>query len=125
MATDAVPTTTTTTTTTTAELAQRQLDAYNAHDLEAFVACYADDVEVYALPSMEPMLRGTAALRDRYGPYFAQQKPAGRLSSPRLLLGSMAIDPEEVTLADGTSMQAIALYHVEGGLIRRVWFIRP
>ena len=30
-----------------------------------------------------------------------------------------------VTLADGTSMQAIALYHVEGGLIRRVWFIRP
>ena len=37
-------------TTLPAALAQRQLDAYNAHDLEAFLACYAYDVEVYELP---------------------------------------------------------------------------
>lgn len=30
---------------------QRQLEAYNARDLEAFVAQYADDVELYRPPA--------------------------------------------------------------------------
>lgn len=111
-------------TTLPAALAQRQLDAYNAHDLEAFVACYAEDVEVYELPSMTCILRGREALRGRYGPYFAQQQPRARLASDRLVLGTMAIDPEDVVRADGSRLQAIALYHVDGGLIRRVWFIQ-
>ena len=33
---------------------QRQLDAYNAHDLEHFVAEYHDDVKVYRPPASEP-----------------------------------------------------------------------
>jgi hypothetical protein len=111
-------------TTLPAALAQRQLDAYNAHDLEAFLACYADDVEVFELPSMSCILRGTDALRGRYGPYFAQHQPRARLASERLVLGTMAIDPEDVVRADGSRLQAIALYHVDGGLIRRVWFIQ-
>ena len=36
--------------------AQRQLDAYNAHDLERFVAEYTDDVVVYRLPGTEPVM---------------------------------------------------------------------
>lgn len=31
--------------------AQRQLDAYNAQDLERFVAEYTENVEVYVLPN--------------------------------------------------------------------------
>ena len=30
----------------------------------------------------------------------------------------------QVTLADGTQLAAWALYHVEGGLIRRIWFVK-
>src|SRR6185312_11711188 len=32
-------------------LAQQQLNAYNAHDLDAFLAPYADDVEIYTFPN--------------------------------------------------------------------------
>ena len=39
-----------------AAFAQRQLDAYNAHDLERFVAEYTDDVVVYRLPGTEPVM---------------------------------------------------------------------
>jgi len=113
-----------TATTLPAQLAQRQLDAYNSGDLDAFCACYADDVEVYDLPAMTLVLRGRAALRERYGPYFATMKPQAVLTSPRLVLGTMAIDPEHVVRADGSEAQAIALYHVDDDVIRRVWFIR-
>lgn len=37
-----------------ADFAQRQLDAYNARDLERFIAEYTDDVVVYRLPETAP-----------------------------------------------------------------------
>ena len=115
-----------------AELAQRQLDAYNAHDIKAFAACYAEDVEAFLLPSGERLFAGRDALIARYGPYFAAQKPHAQLIGRRVL-GDMAIDFEQVALADGTTLAAWALYHVEpaqvegrreASLIRRIWFVK-
>ena len=37
-----------------ATFAQRQLDAYNARDLERFVSEYTDDVVVYRLHRLNP-----------------------------------------------------------------------
>jgi hypothetical protein len=109
----------------TTALAARQLDAYNNHDLEAFCACFAEDVEAFALPSMEPLFTGRAELRARYGPYFEEKRPQARLVRPRLSLGTIAIDAEAVTMTDGKAVEAIALYHVDAGLIRRFWLIKP
>ena len=109
----------------TTALAQRQLDAYNTHDIDAFCACFAEDVEAFALPSMELLFTGRAELRARYGPYFEKQQPQATLVRPRLSLGSLAIDAESVLMADGRTLEAIALYHVEAGLIRRFWLIKP
>ena len=52
-------------------LAQRQLDAYNNHDIEAFAACFAEGVEAFELPTMALLFTGRDALVTRYGPYFA------------------------------------------------------
>lgn len=106
-----------------AELAQRQLDAYNAHDIDAFAACYAPDVEAYLLPEMSLILRGVDALRARYAPYFEAKRPHATVTD-RKVLGAMALDVEAVRLADGTQMAAWALYHVDAGLIRRIWFVK-
>jgi hypothetical protein len=105
-------------------LAQRQLDAYNAHDVEAFSACFSDDVEAFELPAMTLLFRGREALRERYGPYFEGRRPAATLTSPRITLSSFAIDAEHVVMADGKSLDAVAIYHIEAGLIRRIWFVR-
>lgn len=107
-----------------AALAQRQLDAYNAHDLDAFCACYAPDVQAWALPDMALLFEGRDALRARYGPYFQAKRPHADLVGERVALGQFAIDVEAVVLADGATMDAIAIYQVEAGLIRRIWFIR-
>lgn len=107
-----------------ADLAQRQLDAYNRHDLDAFATCFAADVEAFELPSMTLLFAGREALRERYGPYFADKRPVAELTATRISLGPFAIDTEHVTLADGKALDAVAIYLVEGELIRRIWFIR-
>jgi hypothetical protein len=43
---------------------QRQLDAYNAHHLERFVAGCYDDVKVYRPPAAEPLVSGKKAFSD-------------------------------------------------------------
>jgi|GEM_PF-1395106 len=49
-------------------LASTQLDAYNQADLDAFCACYADEVQVYR--AGEVISEGAEAFRDRYKPLF-------------------------------------------------------
>ena len=43
-----------------AEPVQRQLDAYNDHDLARFVACYSDDVQLFRPPQAEPVMNRAA-----------------------------------------------------------------
>ena len=50
------------------ELAQRQLDAYNLSDLDAFCACYHPDVVV--LDDQKETVRGIEAFRARYVSLF-------------------------------------------------------
>lgn len=106
------------------ELAQRQLDAYNAHDLEAFVACYHPEVEVRDFPAGTLRFQGHAELRARYGPMFENPALHAHLVS-RTALGPLCIDTERVEgIREGEDVSAIAIYECEGESIRRVWFVR-
>jgi hypothetical protein len=106
---------------------QRQLDAYNDHDLDRFVAEYTDDVQVFRPPATEPVLQGKAA--------FAAHYAANRFNLPalhaelvnRMVLGNKVIDHERITglPGDGGPVDAAAVYEVADGLIRRVWFFSP
>jgi hypothetical protein len=51
---------------TPTDIVQRQLDAYNAHDLDAFTACFSDDVRLYRMPEPTPRTIGRDALRAFY-----------------------------------------------------------
>lgn len=106
-----------------AALVQRQLDAYNAHDLDAFVATYSEDIELFSLPNPEGRSGGHAMLRDTYGSLFAEQKPNCRALS-RIVEGTFVIDQEFCRFGEDRVLRATAIYQVEDGLIRRVWFAR-
>src|SRR5688500_12577856 len=86
-------------TTPAAVLAQRQLDAYNAHDLDAFLACYTDDVEVHDVRAGTVLLRGREAMRERYAPVLAQAGRHAALVSRATVGRDVAIDLESVTTA--------------------------
>ena len=36
------------------DVVQRQLEAYNARDLERFAATYGEGIRIYRLPALEP-----------------------------------------------------------------------
>jgi hypothetical protein len=101
---------------------QRQLEAYNARDLERFVAEYADDVRVFRPPGAEPVLSGKAE--------FAAHYAANRFNLPklhaevvsRIVSGNKVVDHERITGLQERTVEAIAVYEVVDERIRTVWF---
>lgn len=101
---------------------QRQLEAYNAHDLERFVAEYTDDVRVFRPPATEPVLAGKTA--------FAAHYAKNRFNLPhlharvvnRMVAGDKVVDHEHITGLQPGVLEAIAVYEVVQGRIRTVWF---
>ncbi|MCB9473489.1 MAG: nuclear transport factor 2 family protein [Candidatus Delongbacteria bacterium] len=107
---------------TPATLVQHQLDAYNAHDLPAFLACYHDQAELFRMPEREPSMVGKAAIAERYGTQVFtvpdhHAELLGRLSS-----GNKVIDHERVLGLRPEPSEVFAIYEVQQGLITKVWF---
>jgi hypothetical protein len=106
------------------QLAQLQLDAYNSQDINAFMECYAPDVEVFTQGVSEPSYRDHADMRETYKKYFEANPNLHAALIHRIVQGRFVIDHERVTgRADGRDLRAVAIYEVIDGLIRRVWFI--
>lgn len=101
-------------------LAQQQLNAYNAHDLEAFLAPYADDVEIYNFPG-ELVTKGKEQMRQRYA--FLNNAPGlyCKLLN-RIVQGNMVIDHEEIWNDGKIRFNGIAIYVIENGRISKVYF---
>ncbi len=107
-----------------AAVVQRQVDAYNARDIDAFAAFYAQNVEIYRLPQGEVTLQGRDALHEKYKGFFEKTPDLNCHIMKRTVTGNYVVDHEFVTgIAERPRLRAVAIYQVEDGLIRRVWFL--
>ncbi len=104
-------------------LANRQLAAYNARNLDAFCALFSEDVVVYDVPTGAVTLQGMEAFRANYANRFSTPGLHCEILS-RMDLGDFAIDRERVTGIPGGPLDVIAIYEARDGLIRSVRFIR-
>lgn len=103
---------------------QTQLDAYNAQDIDAFLACYTETAVLAGLNG--PVTQsGKAAIEARHRELwktFPQNR--ARLVN-RIDLGTTVIDHEAVERAPGgETFEVAAIYTIENGLIARVDFAR-
>lgn len=108
---------------TPTDVVQAQLDAYNAHDVAALVAIYADDVRQFQHPDIL-LAEGSAQIAARFTARFAASRPQARLLN-RIACGKLVIDHEIVTSVtpEGSATQElVATYEVEHGRIARAWF---
>ena len=105
-----------------ADPVQRQLDAYNAHDLERFVAEYVDDIQVFRPPATEPVLSGKAAFAEHYAKNRFNLPSLRAELLNRMVSRTTVVDHERITGLDGGPIEAIAVYQVSEGRIRAVWF---
>lgn len=108
----------------TAELiVQRQVEAYNARDLEAFAACFSDTIEIFDFPD-RPILRGKPALRERYARRFSESEDLHAEIRGRFSSGTYVVDIEDLTGSAFGAAPAAVIYEVSHNLITRAWFIR-
>ena len=101
---------------------QRQLDAYNARDVDALVAIYADDARLYEHPATL-VAQGTAALRARFTQRFTEPNLHATLLN-RIVSGNRVIDHERVTrtFPEGPGeIELVMIYEVVDGRIAQAW----
>ena len=102
----------------------RQLDAFNRHDLEAFLATYAPGAILYDHPD-KVRQSGAAEIRKTYGALFGGNPMLQVTVSSRILQGPFVVDHETVTgIAGAPPSTQIVIYEVWDGKITRLWILR-
>lgn len=100
----------------------RRTAAYNEHDIDAFLATYADNVRVYEYPD-KFLGEGVYRMRAIFGPQFEDGQ--GRIVvHSQHVLGNTVVSDETVSYY-GKTEHNIGIYIVDDGLIVEVRLIEP
>jgi hypothetical protein len=100
-------------------IVQRQLDAYNARDIDALLATYAPDARQFEHPGTL-LATGAAEMRARMALRLDEPDLHARLRQ-RVVMGNIVIDHEEVTrtFPEGKGrIDVVAIYEVIDGKIQ-------
>lgn len=107
-----------------AAVVQRQLEAFNARNLDALMATYDDDAQLFE-HSAKLLACGIAALRERFSARFEEPNLHAALIN-RIVSGSHVIDHEKVTrtFPEGPgTIELVMIYQVQHGRIIHAWSI--
>jgi hypothetical protein len=104
------------------DVIDRLLAALNAHDIDAFLDCYADDATIENGYD-EVMARGHDDLRSKYGGMFEQLPDIRVQAVTRTEVGEFVVQ-EEVVTGRGEPERHLAVYLVQAGRIQRERLLR-
>jgi hypothetical protein len=108
------------------ELAQAQLEAYNARDIDRFMACFTADVEVRMQHTDTLLSTGQPAMRANYAKMFAASPELHCELVKRIACGRWVIDEELIAgRTPEEKVRAVAIYETAPEGIKRVWFCKP
>ncbi len=104
---------------------QKQLEMFNAQDLEGFLALFAEDIEVSELPGTSVPI-GKAGLRALYAERFKANPDLHASAEAQLLSGSFVIQKEKIKGRAGKkeALEAVVIYQVQGGRIVKMWGLK-
>jgi len=102
---------------------QRQVDAFNAKDIHAFVACYTHDARIYRpLGGEAPFLVGRDAMIAAYGPSLAASPDSRVDVEARHYHDGLVFDVEYFP---ASGVRVTLGFEVVDGLIARSWVFLP
>ena len=104
-----------------AQVVQIQFEAYNAHDLEAFLATYSDTAELIKLAGAQQSVSGKAAIAELYRTKVFSVSGHRADLVGRLVLGNKVVDHERVFGLRPEPFEVVAVYEVNNERIERVW----
>jgi hypothetical protein len=104
---------------------ERQIELFNAHDLEGFLALFAEELEVAELPAGATAPYGKARLRELYAGRFKANPDLHASAQAQLVSGDFVIQREKISGRAGKEpLVATTIYQVKGGKIVRMWGLR-
>jgi len=103
-------------------IVQKQLEAYNARDIDAFLATYSNNIQIFSFPN-EQTNEGKEKLRTIFDGLFKKTPDLHAEIKNRIVIGNKVIDEEYVTM-NGNHFSAVAIYEVQNGRISKVTFIQ-
>ena len=106
---------------TAEDVVNRQLEAYNARDIDKFVATYSEDIEIYNSKG-EMTMKGHEQLRKRYDTLFKNTPNLNCRIVNRIKINNKVIDNENVDMNERV-VEAVAIYEVVDGKIKKVTFV--
>jgi hypothetical protein len=106
------------------EIVNRQLIAYNAHDIDDYCALFAEDATVSMLATGETICDGLGGIRDFYAKRFTDNPRLHCMVHQHMDGADFAIDRETVSGLPSGDLHIIAIYEVREGLIHSLKFIR-
>jgi imidazolonepropionase-like amidohydrolase len=104
-------------------IVQRQVNAYNARNLNSFVATYYDAVRLADFPDSQISV-GKERLEDRYRQTFLTVPDLHCQVVKRMVLNNTVVDQERVRV-NGKFVEGIVIYEIFEGKIHRVTFKKP
>ena len=107
------------------DIIDEQVLAYNARDLDRFVATYSPDM-VIEDGENNVLMRGHEQLRERYGALFHANPELHCRIVSRMHIGKYTVDEEEITGIgnSATPRHAVVIYRVEEDQIVHVRVLR-
>lgn len=107
------------------DIAEAQLKAYNAHDIDAFMAVFSEDVALWNLGDSTFWASGAAQVRTIYAKLFASSPDLHSEVLSRTVIGNKVLDYERITGRKGSDVLfLIMVYEIKDGKIFRATAIR-
>ena len=103
-------------------LVQRQLNAFNARNIDAFLEPYSDSVELYNFPA-KLISKGKDAMKKSYGAFFKNTPQLHCEIKSRIIEGNYIIDKESLSGVGKKREEGTAIYYIIKGKIEKVYFI--
>jgi uncharacterized protein (TIGR02246 family) len=107
-------------------LIDRQVAAYRARNLDAFLAFYAEDVTIKDFDG-NVLMQGRDGMRSMYGPLFRDSPDLAVELARRSMVGDFVVDEENISgfNLEGfpPAFSAVVVYRVQDGLIRDAMFL--
>lgn len=100
------------------QIIERQVEAYNRHDLKGFLATYSPDAQILKFPTGEILMDGLETLRASYGEWFGARTTLHAEIVSRIVQGNFVIDKELVSgMVENKTIEAAVIYEVRENLI--------
>jgi hypothetical protein len=101
----------------------KQLEAFNSKDIDAFLECYSDGIQAYMLESNELINNDKDQLKKTMNESFKTKPKAKTTVIERITQNNLIIDLEKIDdYVEGKTIKSIAIYEVKDGAITKIWF---